>query len=135
MVLSQLKARFGGGGGGSAESQPRQAYPAEATAGEQSDSEASVLHDGDLAYVRVKGGNGSLPSYQEAVGAPVEGQSPLGYDVGWATVIFLNVNQMIGSGIFSTREFRFLSPSPPVGTCVLTDDSICFCDWIQRARF
>ncbi|KAH7170004.1 amino acid permease-domain-containing protein [Dactylonectria macrodidyma] len=67
-----------------------------------SDSEPSVIHDGDLAYTRVKGGNGSKPSYQEAVGAPVESSSPLGYNVGWFTVIFLNINMMIGTGIFST---------------------------------
>ena len=71
--------------------------------GYSSDSEPSVLHDGGLSYVRVKADNGSLPSYQEAVGAPVEISSPLGYDVGWITVIFLNVNQMIGTGVFSTR--------------------------------
>lgn len=59
---------------------------------EASDSEPSVIHDGGLAYTRVKGGNGSKPSYQEAVGAPVEAQSPLGYHVGWITVIFLNVS-------------------------------------------
>lgn len=70
---------------------------------EASDSEPSVIHDGGLAYTRVKGGNGSKPSYQEAVGAPVESKSPLGYNVGWITVIFLNVNMMIGTGIFSTR--------------------------------
>jgi amino acid transporter len=67
-----------------------------------SDSEPSVLHDGDLAYTLNTAGNGSKPSYQEAVGAPVESESPLGYNVGWVTVIFLNVNQMIGTGIFST---------------------------------
>lgn len=60
---------------------------------EASDSEPSVIHDGDLAYTRVKGGNGSKPSYQEAVGAPVESKSPLGYHVGWLTVIFLNVSE------------------------------------------
>jgi len=70
----------------------------EATA---SDSEGTILRDGDLAFVREKAGNDSGPSYQEAVGAPVESSSPLGYNVGWVTVIFLNVNQMIGTGIFS----------------------------------
>ncbi|KXJ87303.1 amino acid permease-domain-containing protein [Microdochium bolleyi] len=75
--------------------------PALACPGLASDSEASVLRDGDLAFVREKAGNDSGPSYQEAVGAPVESNSPLGYHVGWVTVIFLNVNQMIGTGIFS----------------------------------
>ncbi|KAI3394492.1 hypothetical protein diail_2626 [Diaporthe ilicicola] len=67
-----------------------------------SDSEPSILHDGDLAYTRAKAGNDSGATYQEAVGAPVEIRSPLGYNVGWVTVIFLNVNQMVGTGIFST---------------------------------
>ncbi|KAI6307374.1 hypothetical protein MCOR29_009718 [Pyricularia oryzae] len=71
-------------------------------AADQSDSEPSVVHDGELAYTRVKAGNGSSAAYQEAVGAPVESKSPLGYHVGWMTIIFLNVNQMIGTGIFST---------------------------------
>ncbi|KAF3353391.1 hypothetical protein VdG1_08375 [Verticillium dahliae VDG1] len=38
----------------------------------------------------------------EAAGAPVESKSPLGYHVNWLTVIFLNINMMIGTGIFST---------------------------------
>jgi hypothetical protein len=76
-----------------------------------SDSEPSVIHDGDLAFVRVKGGNGSGATYQEAVGAPVESRSPLGYHVGWATILFLNVNQMIGTGIFSTRKSNDLHSS------------------------
>ncbi|KAL7619803.1 hypothetical protein AAE478_010348 [Parahypoxylon ruwenzoriense] len=67
-----------------------------------SSSDISVIRDGDLAYTVEKAGNGSKPSYQEAAGAPVESKSPLGYHVGWLTVIFLNVNQMIGTGIFST---------------------------------
>ncbi|KAH7358968.1 high-affinity methionine permease [Plectosphaerella cucumerina] len=66
-----------------------------------SDSEASVIHDGKLQYVRAVGGNGAS-GYQEAVGAPVEVKSPLGYSVNWVAVIFLNVNMMIGTGIFST---------------------------------
>ncbi|OTA96558.1 hypothetical protein M434DRAFT_19599 [Hypoxylon sp. CO27-5] len=67
-----------------------------------SSSDVSVIHDGNLTYTIEKAENGSKPSYQEAAGAPVESKSPLGYHVGWITVIFLNVNQMIGTGIFST---------------------------------
>lgn len=87
---------------------------------EASDSERSIIRDGELAYTLAKGGNGSRPAYQEAVGAPVERHSPLGYHVGWITVIFLNVNQMIGTGIFSTRmeNPRFLS-----GLLTLTESS------------
>lgn len=69
-----------------------------------SESEPSIIHDGDLAFQRVKGGNGGQATYQEAVGAPVESTSPLGYHVGWVTILFLNINQMIGTGIFSTRK-------------------------------
>ncbi|KDN62608.1 putative high-affinity methionine permease [Colletotrichum sublineola] len=69
---------------------------------EASDSEPYIIRDGDLAYTRVKGGNGSKPSYQEAVGAPVESDSPLGYHVNWIAIIFLNINMMVGTGVFST---------------------------------
>ncbi|KAI1127739.1 high-affinity methionine permease [Nemania abortiva] len=65
-------------------------------------SDLEVIHDGELAYTVAKAQNGSGVTYQEAVGAPVESKSPLGYHVGWVTVIFLNVNQLIGTGIFST---------------------------------
>ncbi|EJP62073.1 High-affinity methionine permease [Beauveria bassiana] len=67
-----------------------------------SEDQPSVIYDGELTFNRVKGGNGSGAAYQEAAGAPVESNSPLGYHVGWATIIFLNINQMIGTGIFST---------------------------------
>ncbi|KAF1955073.1 amino acid transporter [Byssothecium circinans] len=40
--------------------------------------------------------------YQDANGAPVEQISPLGYHVGWFGILFLNVSQMIGTGVFST---------------------------------
>ncbi|KAJ4325898.1 hypothetical protein N0V84_003284 [Fusarium piperis] len=84
------------------------AEPAVATAGDSDvnytsdSSDPALLRDGNLAFTRVQGGNDSKPSYQEAVGAPVESNSPLGYHVGWITIIFLNVNQMVGSGIFSS---------------------------------
>ncbi|TRX96570.1 hypothetical protein FHL15_002472 [Xylaria flabelliformis] len=67
-----------------------------------SSSDLEVIHDGDLTYTVAKAHNGSGATWQEATGAPVESKSPLGYHVGWVTVIFLNVNQMIGTGIFST---------------------------------
>ena len=43
--------------------------------------------------------------HQDANGAPVEQVSPLGYHVGWYGILFLNVSQMVGTGVFSTREF------------------------------
>lgn len=60
---------------------------------------------GNLEFVHEYGGNESKPSYQEASGAPVENISPLGVQVTWFTTIFLNIGQMIGTGVFSTRKF------------------------------
>ncbi|KAJ0328715.1 hypothetical protein COL922a_013132 [Colletotrichum nupharicola] len=85
MVFSKLSSRFGGPNATIHERGPVDV--------EASDSEHSIIRDGDLAYTLAKGGNGSKPAYQEAVGAPVEKHSPLGYAVGWITVIFLNANE------------------------------------------
>ena len=63
-----------------------------------------LLTEGSLEFTVAQGGNGSLPSYQEASGAPVETSSPLGYFVGPITVIFLNISMMIGTGVYSTRD-------------------------------
>lgn len=69
--------------------------------------------DGDsLRYTQEVGGNTSKATYQEASGAPVEVNSPLGYSVGWVTVIFLNLSKMIGTGVFSTRMYTSLSDIP-----------------------
>jgi hypothetical protein len=62
------------------------------------------VSDGSLHYVVEKGGNDSPASYQEATGAPVEVNSPLGYTVGPVTIIFLNISKMIGTGVYSTRK-------------------------------
>lgn len=64
----------------------------------------SVISDGSIMYVGNQGGNDAPPTFQEASGAPVEGESPLGYSVSSFTIIFLNINMMIGTGIFSTRK-------------------------------
>ncbi|KAL0262142.1 hypothetical protein SLS55_003581 [Diplodia seriata] len=64
--------------------------------------DSAALKHSSLEYVAEQGGNGSLPTYQEASGAPVESYSPLGYEVKWYTIIFLNIGQMIGTGVFST---------------------------------
>jgi hypothetical protein len=63
-----------------------------------------AVSDGSLQYVVEKGGNTSEVAYQEASGAPVESDSPLGYSVGAITIIFLNLSKMIGTGIYSTRK-------------------------------
>ena len=67
-------------------------------------SSDEVKFDGSLKSVHGYGGNGSKPSYQEVSGAPAENISPLGLQVTWFTTIFLNIGQMIGTGVFSTRK-------------------------------
>ncbi|KAF7885101.1 hypothetical protein EAF00_010919 [Botryotinia globosa] len=55
--------------------------------------EAEFRELGALEFVHECGNNGSKPSYQEASGAPVENESPLGLQ--------LPTGQMIGTGVFS----------------------------------
>jgi hypothetical protein len=67
--------------------------------------DASIVREknaqiGDQVYVD------GVPVYQDGNGAPVEQVSPLGYHVGWAGILFLNVSQMVGTGVFSTRMYR-----------------------------
>ena len=77
---------------------------AQAVRASSQDATNTILTDGTLQFGVAQGGNGSLPSYQEVSGAPVETSSPLGYSVGPITVIFLNVSKMIGTGVYSTRK-------------------------------
>jgi hypothetical protein len=67
-------------------------------------TEVSKEKHGSLEYIAQQGENGSVPTYQEASGAPVKVRSPLGYQVQWFTIISLNIGQMVGTGVFSTRE-------------------------------
>ncbi|GKT51323.1 uncharacterized protein ColSpa_11504 [Colletotrichum spaethianum] len=60
---------------------------------------------GSVQYIGEKGGNDAPPTYQDASGAPVEHNSPLGYSVGPVTITLLNITMMIGAGIYSTRRF------------------------------
>jgi hypothetical protein len=62
-----------------------------------------------LEYIALQGENGGDPTYQEVSGAPIERKSPLGLSVTWITIIGLNLNQMIGTGVFSTRELPTIS--------------------------
>jgi hypothetical protein len=63
----------------------------------------TIFKSGSLEYVAEQGENGGKPTYQEASGAPVEAHSPLPAQIQWYTIIFLNLGQMIGTGVFSTR--------------------------------
>lgn len=71
---------------------------------ETSHDAASEISDGSIKYVGNQGGNNAPPTFQEASGAPVESESPMGYSVNSFTILFLNINMMIGTGIFSTRK-------------------------------
>lgn len=84
-------------------SQRAVAAEAEERGPEESSGEIS---DGSVHYIIKKAGNDSEVSYQDAIGAPVEVSSPLGYSVGPVTIVFLNISKMIGTGIFSTRECK-----------------------------
>ncbi|KAH8699188.1 amino acid permease-domain-containing protein [Talaromyces proteolyticus] len=65
-------------------------------------SEESIIRDGDIKFTAVEGANSTTVTYQDAAGAPVEKNSPLGYSVSFWISLFLNINQMVGTGIFST---------------------------------
>jgi amino acid transporter len=75
----------------------------EMTARTLSPAGETVFKTGNLEYVAEQGENGGKTTYQEASGAPVEAHSPLPARVQWFTIIFLNIGQMIGTGVFSTR--------------------------------
>ncbi|KAF1971270.1 high-affinity methionine permease [Bimuria novae-zelandiae CBS 107.79] len=51
---------------------------------------------------QLNGSGADVNAEQDASGAPVEQVSPLGYHVGWYGILFLNVSQMVGTGVFST---------------------------------
>ncbi|CAI7625077.1 unnamed protein product [Penicillium bialowiezense] len=65
-------------------------------------SEGRIIKDGGLTFTAAEGINSTAVTYQDAAGAPVETNSPLGYSVSFWTSLCLNINQMIGTGIFST---------------------------------
>lgn len=60
---------------------------------------------GNGQYLGEKGGKNAGTTYQDATGAPVENDSPLGYSVGTITITLLNITMMIGAGIYSTRTY------------------------------
>ena len=71
---------------------------------ERNTSQESTIQDGAVKYTAAEGVNSTSVTYQDASGAPVETDSPLGYSVSFWTSLCLNINQMVGTGIFSTRE-------------------------------
>lgn len=77
----------------------------------QDGGDAHSISEGSLQYVAEKGGNDAPETYQEATGAPVEKNSPLGFSVGPVTIMFLNISMMIGTGIYSTRTLALIRTS------------------------
>ncbi|KAJ5984598.1 amino acid transporter [Penicillium waksmanii] len=69
-------------------------------------------------YISERGGNNAPPTYQDASGAPVERQSPLGYSVGPVTITLLNITMMIGAGIYSTPS-SILSGTGSIGVSLI----------------
>ncbi|OKP02400.1 High-affinity methionine permease [Penicillium subrubescens] len=67
-----------------------------------SGSDEYVIREGSTEYTAAEGLNSSTVTYQDASGAPVETASPLGYSVDVLVGFCLNINQMVGTGIFST---------------------------------
>ncbi|CAD6579529.1 MAG: hypothetical protein ASARMPRED_009173 [Alectoria sarmentosa] len=96
----------------------RKAPEVEVTSTSVDAAPGAVLTEGSLEFIVAQGGNGSLPSYQEASGAPVETNSPLGYFVGPITVMFLNISTMIGTGVYSTPA-TILKDTGSVGVALL----------------
>ncbi|KAJ5836392.1 hypothetical protein N7447_002418 [Penicillium robsamsonii] len=69
-------------------------------------------------YIGETGGNNAATTYQDASGAPVESDSPLGYSVGPVTITLLNITMMIGAGIYSTPS-SILSGTGSVGASLM----------------
>lgn len=74
-----------------------------ATSGTVAEGQVEQISNGSVQYIGEKGGNDAPPTYQDASGAPVENNSPLGYSVGPVTITLLNITMMIGAGIYTTR--------------------------------
>ncbi|KAF4876408.1 High-affinity methionine permease [Colletotrichum siamense] len=73
-----------------------------AASGTVAEGQVEQISNGSVQYIGEKGGNDAPPTYQDASGAPVENNSPLGYSVGPVTITLLNITMMIGAGIYST---------------------------------
>ncbi|KAH6700584.1 hypothetical protein BKA61DRAFT_636617 [Leptodontidium sp. MPI-SDFR-AT-0119] len=84
-----------------------------AVATHHDNSSGTVYRDGDVEYTREAGaGNNSKPSYQEASGAPVEKESPLGYQIRPQLDILVHRSLVIaGSGLSVYLELASYFPN------------------------
>ncbi|KAL4757200.1 amino acid/polyamine transporter I [Aspergillus foveolatus] len=71
-----------------------------------------------VQYISERDGNDAPPTYQDASGAPVENNSPLGYSVGPVTITLLNITMMIRARIYSTPQ-SILSGTGSVGASLV----------------
>ncbi|EPQ55675.1 amino acid transporter [Gloeophyllum trabeum ATCC 11539] len=69
----------------------------------KAEADTTIVTDKSLEGLDTDHGYEDTPEFkQDQTGAPVESVSPLGYDVGWLGILFLNVSMMVGTGVFST---------------------------------
>ena len=83
-----------------------------------------------LHFISEKGGNDAPATYQDASGAPVENDSPLGYSVGPITITLLNITMMIGAGIYSTRMLQ-----PLTDQSLITHTKQHLPSWVAQGRW
>ncbi|KAF4936127.1 High-affinity methionine permease [Colletotrichum fructicola] len=88
-----------------------------AASGTVTEGQVEQISNGSAQYIGEKGGNDAPPTYQDASGAPVENNSPLGYSVGPVTITLLNITMMIGAGVYSTPA-SILAGTGSVGLCM-----------------
>lgn len=96
---------------------------------------AVQISTGSTQYIGEKGGNNAPLTYQDASGAPVEHESPLGYSVNPVTLTLLNITMMIGAGIYSTPS-SILGGTGSVGVSFVywTLGYLVCCDACENAR-
>ena len=96
---------------------------------------AVQISTGSTQYIGEKGGNNAPLTYQDASGAPVEHESPLGYSVSPVTLTLLNITMMIGAGIYSTPS-SILGGTGSVGVSFVywTLGYLVCCDAFEKSR-
>ncbi|KAG9015340.1 hypothetical protein FRB93_013040 [Tulasnella sp. JGI-2019a] len=77
---------------------PQERYAPSSTAALDTRSRFSVDSD-DIVFTN---GVALDATRKNAGGAPIEESSPMGHEIGWWSIVLLNLSMMIGTGIFST---------------------------------
>ena len=63
------------------------------------DNQSRFSADSDMIFTR---GISLDAAHKNAGGAPIEDESPMGKEIGWWSIVLLNLSSIIGTGIFST---------------------------------